>query len=210
MLANPEQLSWATWQMPSMDQPSTQHDAGITTLKPATSAPLSSEQEAQLQAQFEEARSEGWQVGLNEGREAARQEMHMQTQRWDSLMDQLMNPYQHIDEAVKQSLLGLALQIGQRLAMRELSISPDALMACIEQAVSLLPKQGQVQVQMNPEDARFVKAQLGDTPIKWQIEEQPGMHRGGVTVINEISKIDASFESRLDALMAQLTRQESA
>lgn len=206
--------------MPSMSEgaPQPHHPPAFESLlpnesgQPEVAAPvevtLTAEQEELLQQKFEDARHEGWQVGLSEGRLAAQQEIQTQTQRWDSLMDQLIHPYQHIDESVRQSLLALAVGIGKRLAMRELTCSPDILKSFVDQAVDMLVGNSEVRVQMNPEDVRFIQHLLGDDAQRWVLEERPEISRGGVKVSNEISVIDATFESRLEDLMAQLMQRE--
>lgn len=191
-------VTWARWQMPSVDDPTTALSA----------EPPSLMSEAKLTELHDKARREGWEQGLDEGRSAAKQELEAQAQRWQSLMIQLAEPLAAIDSAVQTQLLDLAVALGSQLAQLEISQHPDHVLTLVRKAMALLPSpRSCVRVQLHPDDLRFVASQLVPDEEHWQLVANPSMHRGGVQVSTENAHIDERFETRLARTFERLISQ---
>ena len=72
------------------------------------------------------------------------------------------------------------------------------------EALAVLPVSSRaVRVLLHPEDAELVREAyaLGDGDLKWQVVEDPVIQHGGCKVLTETSQIDATVESRLNAVI---------
>jgi flagellar assembly protein FliH len=101
------------------------------------------------------------------------------------------------------------MSVAKHLVRRELRTDPGQVVAAVRQAVSILPiNTRNIRVYLHPEDAALVKQSLSVTEEtgeeqRWKIVEDPALTRGGCNVESELSRIDATVETRLAALIAQ-------
>ncbi len=126
-------------------------------------------------------------------------------ERLDALLGQLANPLKSMDAAVEQALLGLALAIGSQLARRALQAEPGQVIALVRDCLKQLPLGArEIRVRLHPEDAALVRAKLATPagPSAWHLLEDPTLTRGGCLIESEHSRIDARFESRVNAIVA--------
>jgi len=158
---------------------------------------------------------EGFQEGFQQGREEGQQQgyaekvglLQQRAQIFDSLMQTLTQPLQQLDARVEHALVKLALGVAAQLVRRELKAAPDQVVAVIREAVAALPLAAQhVQLHLHPEDAALVRQllDLDQRNLDWEILEDPLMTRGGCLVNTDVSRIDATVENRLAAVIANV------
>lgn len=134
-------------------------------------------------------------------------------ERLDALLRQLANPLKLMDAEVEQGLLALALAIGSQLARRALQAEPGQAIALVRECLRQLPLGArEIRVRLHPEDAALVRERLATPagPSAWQLLEDPTLTRGGCLIESEHSRIDARFESRLNAIVASALGDERA
>ncbi len=188
-------------------------------------APTAEEIE-QIQTQaYDEAYKEGYAKGEQEGHAAGQQQGHQQgleqglaegqaairerVAQLDSLIAGLAQPYAKMDEQVEQELVALAMAVARHLVRCEVKTDPGQIVAAVRQAVSSLPSASRdVRVYLHPEDAALVREAFSlnegdDGERRWRIVEEPVLSRGGCKVETENSRIDATVEARLAAIIAQ-------
>lgn len=187
-------------------------------------APTAEEIELIQKQAYDEAYKEGYEHGLKEGREAGRTEGHAAGQeiglaearaqmkvhgeQLDKILATLEAPFTALDEQVEQELAALAMACAKHLVRRELRTDPGQVVAVVRAAVSALPAAARdIRVFLHPEDAALVREALSlnaaDGEVRWKIVEEPVLTRGGCQVETENSRIDATVESRLAAIIAQ-------
>ena len=159
----------------------------------------------QLEEIQEQARREGYEQGLKEGREAGAGEFVERVQRMEELMMALDQPFEELDEVVEQQLAQLAMIVARQLVRRELRSEPEQVIGVVRDALAALPLAARnVRLSLHPEDALLVREALslqqGEASI--QVVEDPVQTRGGCRVLTESSQIDATVESRLNAIIA--------
>jgi flagellar assembly protein FliH len=159
----------------------------------------------QLEEMQEQARKEGFQQGLKEGREAGTNEFVERIQRLEQLAAALDQPFEELDEAVEQQLAQLAMIVARQLVRRELKSEPEQVIGVVRDALAALPLAARnIRLSLHPEDAVLVREALslqqGEASI--QVVEDPVQARGGCRVLTENSQIDATVESRLNAIIA--------
>lgn len=161
-----------------------------------------------LEALQKEAYDEAFKQGHADGLAAGQEEVGARTDRLDQLLRALARPFDELDETVEKQLVELAMMVVRQLFRREIQIEPTHIIGVVREAIQLLPVASRnVKVHMHPEDADLVHAALSpaDGEHAWDIVEDPLMARGGCNVTTDNSQIDATAESRLQAIIAAVS-----
>lgn len=165
---------------------------------------LTAERIEQIEAQ---AREEGFAAGHAEGLAAGREEMQRRAHALERLMGSLAAPLEQIDAEVEQELVALAVALARQLVRRELKTDPGQIVAVVREALAVLPSGARsIELRMHPEDAALVREvmHVSDEERRWRIVEDPVLSRGGCKVSTETTQVDASVESRMNAVIAQV------
>ena len=200
------------WRLPQMEQPSAdQPDKKPVQRDPEPVLPTAAELQAlQQQARdegFEQGRNEGHAFGHREGVEEGRRESLLRLAQLDQLMRALHKPFEQLDDQVEREIVALVISMVRQLVRREIKTDPAHIIGVVREALSVLPVAARnVRLLLHPEDASLVREiyALGEAEQKWQIVEDPVIQRGGCKVLTDTSQIDATLESRLNALLAPL------
>lgn len=177
------------------------------------SAPLlTAEKLEQLQQQayeegYEEGRRAGQEFGHREGLEGARETVKQKIALLDKLMASLDKPFTELDDQVEAEVVTLVISMVKQLVRREVKTDPGQIVGVVREALGVLPVSARgIRVMLHPEDAVLVREvyAMGEAEQKWQIVEDPVIQRGGCRVQSENSMVDATLESRLNALIAPL------
>ena len=156
----------------------------------------------------QEGHAEGYQSGYGEGLTAARDELLSRAQYLDQILEYMRQPLEHLDSTVEEELARLATEIARQLVRRELRTSPGEIVAVVREAVALLPVGNLgLELHLHPEDAQLIREALAmgqDGQPLWKMLEDPSISRGGCVVQTELSRIDATLEKRLGAVIANV------
>ena len=160
----------------------------------------------------QEGHAEGYQRGFAEGLAGGRDETLLRIQKLDQILELMNRPLDNLDKAVEEELASLAIEIARQLVRRELRVAPGEIVAVAREAVSLLPVASVgIQIRLHPDDARLIREVLSlgreDAPV-WQIVEDQTLTRGGCVVNTDLSRIDATVEKRLGAVIATVMGDE--
>jgi len=160
----------------------------------------------------QEGHAEGYQRGYAEALAAGRDETALRAQKLDQILSAMHRPLEHLDKTVEDELASLAVEIARQLVRRELRVSPGEIVAVVREAVNLLPVASVgIQVRLHPDDAHLIREILSlgreDQPV-WQIIEDQAITRGGCMVNTDLSRIDATVEKRLGAVIATVLGDE--
>ncbi|MEE9343516.1 MAG: flagellar assembly protein FliH [Gammaproteobacteria bacterium] len=171
----------------------------------------SSEQQLLTAAGIEEiqenARKEGFQQGLREGKAAGLQEMEEKSEQFDCLIHALGEPFERLDASIEQQLVQLAMCVARQLVRRELKVEENQVIAVVKDALNALPVASrQIQLVLHPDDASLVRTALSLDGEKdnLHIIEDPVLTRGGCNVVTDTSQIDMTVESRLNAIISNV------
>ncbi len=158
-----------------------------------------------------EAYDEAYEKGYAEGLEAGKDEAALRTGRLDELLSALSRPFDELDEVVEKELVELAMSVARQLFRREIKLNPTHVIGVVREAIQCLPVASRnVCVHLHPDDASLIRETL--TPAEgepaWQVVEDPLMSRGGCRISTDNSRIDASAETRLNALIQSVAGDE--
>jgi flagellar assembly protein FliH len=140
-------------------------------------------------------------------------ELTSRVQRLDSILQLLSQPLRALDDEVERQLIELVFAVGKQLARRELSATPDQVVAILRECLEQLPLAArEVRVHLHPEDVAIVRERLAAPAAEraWSIVEDPTLARGGCLVRSDTSQIDARLESRVHAVLASALGEQRA
>ena len=152
----------------------------------------------------QEAYDEAFEKGHAEGLAAGEAAVRERAERFDELLKALAEPFDRLDETIEKQLIELAMTVVRQLFRREIRVEPTHVIGVVREAIQLLPVASQnVQVHLHPEDATLIRESLSQAEgeLAWGIVEDPLITRGGCKVTTENSQVDATAESRLQAVI---------
>lgn len=164
-----------------------------------------------LQALQKEAYDEAWAKGHADGVREGQSVAAVRTERLDQILKALSRPFDQLDQVVEEQLVELAMAVVRQLFRREIRLEPTHIIGVVREAIRLLPVASRnVQLHLHPDDAELVRETLSpaDGEPAWVVVEDPLLTRGGCNVTTENSSIDATAESRLQAVISSVTGDE--
>jgi len=159
-----------------------------------------------LEALQKDAFDEAWKKGHAEGVAAGQEAVEQRALRYDELLRALSLPFDQTDETVEKQLVELSIALVKQLFRREIKLDPTHIIGVVREAVQALPIASRnVYVHLHPDDAALVKETLrpADGEPAWCIVEDALESRGGCRVVTDNSQIDATAESRLNAVISR-------
>ena len=151
-----------------------------------------------------EGYAEGYESGMKQARIDALQ-MHTLLQNIDEALNQL-------DEQLAQSLLDLALQIAHKMTGAALQVNPEIILKIVNDAINSLPHFNQnAHLLLHPDDAELVKNQMGEqlAHAGWKLFPDKRISRGGCRVETAHSHIDATTEMRWQRIVEAIGQDKS-
>jgi len=120
--------------------------------------PMTARQLEEIQNQ---AHREGFEQGLQEGRDTGVKEFTQRVQYLEQIIQSLSQPFEELDETIEQQLAQLAMLVARQLVRRELKTDPEQVIGVVREALSALPVTARnVQLALHPEDAVMVRESL--------------------------------------------------
>jgi flagellar assembly protein FliH len=151
----------------------------------------------------EEARTEGYQAGFEEGRLAGEatlaDSITSELARFSALIGNLQISLTHMDQTIAEQVLDLALEVASQVIRSTIAVRNETLLPVIREAITALPlHHGHVMLHLNPADASMVREQIGEQLAQTgtQIIDDTEIAPGGCTLKAGTSEIDATLETR--------------
>lgn len=171
----------------------------------------------ELEAIRQDAYNEGFATGEKDGFRAgqlkAKQEseavLTTRLMAMETLMAHLFEPIATQDQDVEEAMVGLVEHIVREVIQRELEIDSTQIRQVLTEALKLLPMGAEnIRLFVNPQDFDLIKALRERQEAHWRILEDASLMPGGCRVESEVSRIDASVETRLAQAIKQLLDQK--
>lgn len=161
----------------------------------------------QIEKVRKQAYQEGFQQGQKDGVAAGQEEHKKKSLNLDRIIKSLSDPLSDLDDQVMEELVTLVMTIARHMIRREIKTDPGEIIGVVREALNSLPVATRdISIYLNPEDTVLVQEALslsGDGE-SYKIVEDPAMSRGGCRIVTDTSRVDASIEKRLTALVTQL------
>ncbi len=185
--------------------------SGIAELeKLSLSEKVETEAIERLKSLQEEAYRQGYDLGRDEGQEAAYQEKNLELAAKLSKLDQIVHGLETLKtDLVKQnegSLVTLSFEMAKRMALNEISINRETILRVLEQTALSAQEEESMTIRLSEADLAFVeesKQRLGkefEFLKKARLEGVAGMMAGGCVIITNYGQVDATVEMRLNKL----------
>lgn len=180
---------------------------------------------------FVQGKDEGYQAGLELGKEEGRkqgllegqEEVQQILKRFEQILKFLSEPVEQVNLQVEEELLALAMATAKQIIRREINADPGQIIAVIKEGIAALPSgASKIKVFLHPADAEIARANLklsaqqnsetgneDDEPL-WAVIEEPVLTRGGCRIESQSSQIDATIETRVAEIAAQIMGSERA
>nr|WP_297457475.1 flagellar assembly protein FliH [uncultured Halomonas sp.] len=172
--------------------------------------------EAAYQEGLEQGRQEGFEQGLGEGRTTGEQEMQQQTrqtlQPLLSLAENFREALDSLDDEIAERLVDLALATGRQLAGEALQARPEEVLAIARELLHVEPTlAGRPRLWLHPADLLLVKAHLSGEfeAAGWELQPDDLISRGGCRATSASGELDATLETRWEAVAAQVRRRHN-
>lgn len=169
------------------------------------------------QAGLARGHEEGLAKGLEEGRQQAQQELDQQTKATlaplEALAKQFSDALAHLDDTIAHDLVELATATGRQLAAEALNETPERILTLVRELLHTEPPLvGQQRLWLNPDDHALVAEHLGTEleAANWKLQPDDQLARGGCRVTSAQGELDATFESRWQAVQAQARKRQSS
>lgn len=176
--------------------------------EPAAAPALTVERLQQIET---EAREAGYRRGVEEGRRDGLAERTRQTARLTALMASIAPQSGVLDDQLLDQLGSLVTTVARQILRRELRLQPGEVVRAVREAVAVLPaSESRISLHLNPEDVELVREVLHPDLLErpWRIVEDVTMARGGARVETDVSSVDATVETRMNALLVRLLGDE--
>jgi len=157
---------------------------------------------AELETIERQAREEGFNAGLAEGRAMAKRELVSQVARLEALFASVERPFADLDRDVANDLAVLSTIIAERVLGYEIATRPERIVDVVRQAVDALPAASrQLKIHLHPADALLVREHRATPDYEGVVLDDPSLERGDVRLESEYSRLDARVRSRLAAVI---------
>jgi len=150
---------------------------------------------------------DGFSDGCKRGYEENQHILQEQADQLVLLLGALAEPFKTLDAEVEQELVTLSIGIATQIIRREIKMDPGQIIATVREAINVLPLSSQkICLYLHPEDAELVRSALSldDMSSAWTVVEDPLLTRGGCKVDTDVSRVDATVENRLAAVIANV------
>ncbi|MBB3225594.1 flagellar assembly protein FliH [Luteibacter sp. Sphag1AF] len=157
---------------------------------------------AEIEAIERQAREEGFNAGLAEGRATAHRELQAQVARLEALYAAATRPLADLDADVAADLAQLATVIAERVLGYEIATAPERIVDVVRQSVDTLPAGTRhLKIHLHPLDAAIVRDHRSAADHEWVVVEDPALQRGDCRLESESSRLDARVRTRLAAVI---------
>ena len=169
----------------------------------AVSGPVSLPTADEIEQIHEQARQEGYQIGLEEGRQAGeaalKEAVALEMARIQTLTANFVSELGNLDQSVAEQTLDLALEVAAQVTRAALKTQRELLLPIIREALQALPvHHGSIALHVNPEDIASLRDGLAEimTQGSMHLVSDSTITTGGCLLKAAQSEIDATTETR--------------
>ncbi len=192
------------------------HSQGEEQVEPSllTATQIEEIQRQAFEEAYERGKKEGFEYGHREALEAGHRQveeekvkLHDKSDEFTRLLRALDTPFEELDGQVEAELVILAIALVKQLVRREIKTDPGQIVAVVREALGALPVVARnIRLHLHPDDATLVReaVTMNESEQSWTIVDDPMLTRGGCRVVTETSRIEATLEARLNALIARV------
>ena len=158
------------------------------------------------QERFEQLREEARAAGYTEGRAQADEEGARIVEEAIETLNRSRLAYPKAVRENQEKLIGLALQVAEKIIGEEITARPDIVVKTLDFALTRVTDMESVTIRVNPEDLALVQSQeeryrdLLAQVKKLEFVSSPKIQRGGVFIETSSGTVDATIKTQLSVI----------
>lgn len=158
----------------------------------------------------EKAREEGYKQGYREGIEQARAEAEEIRSRARQVLKQAEEQRAKTLESLEREIIGLSVDIAEKILARQLSLDPETVLAIAREALQLVKDREHITIFFNPADRETFEKnteelkRLLPAHASLNLLSDDSITPGGCIVESEHGKVEATLEARWEAILESL------
>ncbi|MDF2953631.1 MAG: Flagellar biosynthesis/type III secretory pathway protein FliH [Thermodesulfobacterium sp.] len=129
----------------------------------------------------------------------------------ERFLKKLENEAQNLIINMDKEILNLALEIANKLVLKEIEIDPEIPIRIIKEALNYIAEGTELNIKVNPEEYKFLKENLSKyiaPSQKIKLIPDESISKGGIFIETSLGVIDATFEKRWKKLLETLVKNE--
>lgn len=152
------------------------------------------------------AYEQGFAKGEQEGQMAAQRQSAPLMAALETALVELDGVRQKIRQHMEQEVVELALHVARKVVRHELTVSEDAIVCVVKEAMHQLDDPGKISIRLHPEDLKRINSagerlkSVMENLDSIHFEEDASMDCGGCYIQTEYGEIDARIEEQLHAI----------
>jgi flagellar assembly protein FliH len=121
-----------------------------------------------------------------------------------------------LEAAGLREVIDLACAIARRITKRQALIDPAVMLANLTEAMSLAIHAADVRIALHPSQMQVLRGELPNLRLSWpqlkhvELSEDAAIAPGGVRIFTTGGQVDATLDTQLDRIIAQLSPPDSA
>ena len=184
-------------------------EVALEDVKPLTLDELEAIRQDAYNEGFTTGEKDGFHAGQLKAKQEAEVALAAKMAGLEQLMAQLFDPIAEQDQQMEVAMVRLVSHMVREVIQRELSTDSSQIRQVLREALKLLPMgTGNIRIHLNPQDFEMIKVLRERHEESWRILEDPSLLPGGCRVESELSRIDATVETRLNQAIKQLFEQQ--
>lgn len=170
--------------------------------QPAPEAENKEDLETVKQQAFDDAFSKGQAAGLEEGRKQSLEII----ERLEGIALQVETAWASLIETHESRIIELVAMAVEKVVYGQAAVDRDMVKRAIIEALRVVPEPVNVQIAVNPKDYEYIDTIKEDffSHIKAlkdvSVTPDPAIHQGGCNVRTRFGEVDATLESRMEAI----------
>jgi len=153
--------------------------------------------EAKRQHIEQQAYEEGFLQGQKDGQEVGRRGLEEIIQRFEKLLQALMEEKEALYHQRERDLVELARLIGQKIVIRELTTQPDIIRDLVDSGFHKLFEAEQLKLLIHPQDYEFLSHHSRDSwPPGLELVPDSAINPGGFRLETDRGDLDGTLETR--------------
>ena len=158
---------------------------------------------------FDKGMAEGYEAGQQKGLMEMRQQLVTEQQRFQKLVQALLDPIAEQDNDLEKLLLDVICTLTESVVQRELIIDSSHIVTLVRTAVNALPVGSKnLRVCLNPDDLAAVETYAEEQQLNWQFVGDEQLAPGGCRIETSESRVDFSVEKRLQTVLTQFVNKQ--
>lgn len=156
------------------------------------------------QVGMEQGQAEGYEVGRQQGLMEMRAQLVIEQQRFQKLMQALLQPLTAQDDDLEHMLLDVICSLTQSVVQRELQTDSSHILELVKTAVDALPVGSKnIRVCLNPDDLVPIEVYAQEQQLDWKFFGDSQLQPGGCRIETPESRVDYSVSLRLKTVLEQ-------